>query len=112
MAASQTACEQASCIGLSWNRRVSSKHGERIETRSNTLVLDWQAIDTESLKYTFSDRSMNYEDQQSINGTPLTSVIVTVPTGAPPPNDTSSFPYGTSTVTRPVLPRHGSREVA
>src|SRR5690606_24709565 len=60
--------------------------------------LDWQATDTENFKYIFSDRSMNYSDQQSINGTPLSSIMVTMPTGAPPPNDTVTFPYGMATI--------------
>jgi iron complex outermembrane receptor protein len=67
---------------------------EKIKNRSHTFVMDWQATDTEHFKYIFSDRSFDYSDQQSINGTSLSSITVTVPTGFPPPNDTFSFPYG------------------
>ncbi|HLS79925.1 MAG TPA: TonB-dependent receptor [Steroidobacter sp.] len=44
---------------------------ERTNSSSNTVVLNWQATETENIKYIFSDRSMEYDDQQSINGMPL-----------------------------------------
>jgi len=64
---------------------------EKTKSSSNTVVLDWQATDTENLKYIFSDRSMEYDDQQSINGTPLT--VITVLPGTP-----NAFPWGMSSV--------------
>ncbi|MBV6415997.1 MAG: Pesticin receptor [Steroidobacteraceae bacterium] len=67
---------------------------EQVHNRAHTVVMDWQAMDTENLKYIFSDRTMEYWDQQSIDGTPLTSIMVTLPTGQPPPNNTVTFPYG------------------
>ncbi|MBV6415996.1 MAG: Vitamin B12 transporter BtuB [Steroidobacteraceae bacterium] len=66
---------------------------ERSENRAHTVVLDWQATDTENFKYIFADRSMEYSDQQSLSGVPFTSLMVTLPTGLPPPNDTFTFPY-------------------
>ena len=54
---------------------------ERTKTSSHTVVLDWHATDTENFKYVFSSRSMDYSDQQSINGTPLT----VIETGLPAP---------------------------
>jgi len=51
---------------------------EDTKNQAHTAVLDWQAMDTEELKYIFAYRKMNYSDQQSINGTPLQGLNVTV----------------------------------
>ena len=64
---------------------------ETSKSNSNTVVLDWQATDTENFKYIFSDRSMEYSDQQSINGTPLTSITVL-------PGTPFAFPWGMGAV--------------
>jgi len=54
---------------------------EKIKNESHTVVLDWQATDTEHFKYIFADRSFDYEDQQSISGTSLASITVPFPFG-------------------------------
>lgn len=54
---------------------------ERIKNEAHTVILDWQATDTEQFKYIFADRSFDYNDQQSISGTPLLAI-------------TSPFPFG------------------
>ncbi|MDY0065817.1 MAG: TonB-dependent receptor [Steroidobacteraceae bacterium] len=64
---------------------------ERTKSNSHTVVLDWQATETENIKYIFSDRSMDYNDQQSINGTPLTAITVL-------PGTPFEFPWGMSAV--------------
>ena len=60
---------------------------ETLESNSNTVVLDWQATETENLKYIFAARSVEYQDQQSINGTPLTGITVL-------PGTPFAFPWG------------------
>ncbi len=64
---------------------------ERSDSKAHTAVLNWQVNDTENLKYIFSDRQVTYDDQQSINGTPLS--VITVLPGTP-----FAFPWGMSSV--------------
>ncbi|MBV6418622.1 MAG: TonB-dependent receptor [Steroidobacteraceae bacterium] len=59
---------------------------EKMKNRSHTLVMDWQATDTENFKYIFADRKADYEDRQSINGTPLDTITVL-------PGTPFAFPY-------------------
>ncbi|HLS80103.1 MAG TPA: TonB-dependent receptor [Steroidobacter sp.] len=64
---------------------------ERTKSSSHTAVLNWQATATENFKYIFSSREMDYSDQQSINGTPLTSIAVL-------PGTPFEFPWGMSAI--------------
>lgn len=62
---------------------------ERTKSSSHSIVLDWQATETENIKYIFASREMDYFDQQSISGAPLTSITVL-------PGTPFAFPWGMS----------------
>ncbi|HVN42248.1 MAG TPA: TonB-dependent receptor, partial [Steroidobacteraceae bacterium] len=66
---------------------------ENSKNTAHTASLTYEITDTETAKYIFSRRNMDYNSQQSISGMPLITTPITVPTGYPPPYDTYTFQY-------------------